>query len=506
LKLNLELISLSKTQQIEEGKLMFQREKKTYIILAALWFLVLGGHALWAIDASAIETQETETLQMVRGKSMVLKQPAATKRVSIADPEIADFVLLSPREIYITAKAIGSTNLTVWRNKTAYRIYTLEVGFDVILLKKKLHEILPQETDLSVTVTHNSITLSGRVSSATNLSQVLALARDYAAPEGKINNLVEVRGGQQVMLEVRVAEMKRSLTRRLGINFTGVSESGKFGISRLAGLTDLVGTQDSNLWTPLPGTPYPGTAAPFATHVSPTVNALLRFKSGGISWTTFVDALKTDGLIKVLAEPTLIALSGQNANFLAGGEFPVPVPQGLGTVAIEYKPFGVGLTFTPTVLSDNRININVAPEVSELDFSSAIQFSGFVIPGLSTRKAQTIVELAYGQSFAIAGLLKDTARDTMDKYPLLGDVPVLGALFRSRSFQKNETELVIIVTPHLVKPLDMAKQSLPTDFYTEPNDLDFYLLGRMQGTPKNPSDGMTGELDGNFGHAMPGEE
>ena len=242
---------------------------------------------------------------------------------------------------------------------------------------------------------------------------------------------------------------------------------------------------------------------PFATFVSPSVSALFRFNAGGATWTGFIDALKTDGLVKVLAEPTLIALSGNEASFLAGGEFPVPVPQGLGTVAIEYKHFGVRLIFTPTVLADNKINIKVRPEVSELDFSTAVQFSGFVVPGLRIRSAETVVELADGQSFAVAGLLSDTARDTMDKFPLLGDIPVLGTLFRSRSFQKNETELIIIATPRLVKPLDTARQPLPTDFYQEPSELEFYAMGLMEGRGGDASNGIRGDLDGEFGHAMP---
>jgi len=208
-------------------------------------------------------------------------------------------------------------------------------------------------------------------------------------------------------------------------------------------------------------------------------------------------------LVKILAEPTLIALSGKKASFLAGGQFPVPVPQGLGTVAIEYKSFGVGLTFTPTVLSENRINIDVMPEVSELDFSTAIQFQGFFVPGLTMRKASTRVELADGQSFAIAGLLKESIRSHATKFPLLGDIPVLGALFRSEAFQKQETELVIIVTPHLVKPLDLAKQTVPTDYYIEPGDAEFYLLGLLEGTQKQQPPNTRGELDGEFGHAMP---
>jgi pilus assembly protein CpaC len=180
----------------------------------------------------------------------------------------------------------------------------------------------------------------------------------------------------------------------------------------------------------------------------------------------------------------------------------VPVPQGLGTVAIEYRSFGVRLAFTPTVLSESKINIEVNPEVSELDFTTAIRFEGFVVPGLSTRRAATSVELADGQSFAIAGLLKESVREDIAKFPLLGEIPILGALFRSQEFLKQETELIIIVTPHLVKPLDLAKQTMPTDYYIEPSDAEFYLLGLTEGKEKHQP-ATTGELDGEFGHAMP---
>ena len=182
----------------------------------------------------------------------------------------------------------------------------------------------------------------------------------------------------------------------------------------------------------------------------------------------------------------MIALSGKPANFLAGGEFPIPIPQPSAAgsiITIQYKPFGVGLNFTPTVLSDNKINMQVAPEVSELDFSQAISLQGFIIPALTTRRVSTTIELADGQSFAIAGLLKNEVREDVAKFPLLGDIPILGALFRSTSFQKNETELVIIVTPHLVKPLDMENQPLPTDWFIEPDEFEFYLRGKLAGKP-----------------------
>jgi pilus assembly protein CpaC len=230
---------------------------------------------------------------------------------------------------------------------------------------------------------------------------------------------------------------------------------------------------------------------------------LFRFSSNGTDWTGFIDALKQDGLIKILAEPTLIALSGKEASFLAGGEFPVPVPQGLGSVAIEYKSFGVGIKFKPIVLSDKKINITVAPEVSELDFSTSIKLQGFTVPGLTTRKAETVVELADGQSFAIAGLLRETVRDVVEKYPILGDIPILGTLFRSRNFQKGETELIIIATPHLVKPLDVSKQPLPTDYYKEPSLVDIYLRGNLEGAENQDPGAKEGRLEGEFGHETP---
>jgi pilus assembly protein CpaC len=440
-----------------------------------------------AKDILTVETIENEKLGLVSGKSIILRSALPVKRVSIANPEIADFILLSPHEIYITGKGAGTTNLTFWQDKKVTAIYDIEVAYDLSQFKQQLHAIFPDEKDIRVIATNDSITLSGKISSAANLAQAIALANAYA-PEGKINNLVQVGGIHQVMLEVRVAEMGRSLTRRLGINFAA-QKGNEFAVSLIGGVAQLESLA----------------AAGPSVLPSSAVNALFRFDTGDVTWTAFIDALKEDGLVKILAEPTLITLSGQSANFLAGGEFPVPVPQGLGTVAIEYKPFGVGLIFTPTVLSKDKISIQVTPEVSELDFSTAVLIEGFAVPGLTTRRASTTVELADGQSFAIAGLLKETVRDIVAKFPVLGDIPILGALFRSRSFQKSKTELVIIVTPHLVKPLDLAKQTLPTDFYVEPNDFELYLEGRMEGRPRGLTTSGSGVLDGDFGHSIPEE-
>ncbi len=441
-----------------------------------------------------LDTLNPQRLHLNVGKSTVIESPVNVKRVSIVDTTIADALVLTPKQIYLTGKAPGITSLTLWIDDTVHSVFDLEVTPDASSLKEKIHEIFPEEKNVRVNAAHDSITLSGTVSSTTNLAQVLALAEAFA-PE-KVINLLEVGGVHQVMLEVRVAEISRDLTKRLGFNAAYISSSGKnLGLSMLSDLTKL----PEGGW---PGKPL---------LIADPVNAIFRFVDNDTSWTVVIDALKENGLVKILAEPTLITLSGQTANFLAGGEFPIPVPQELGRTTIEYKEFGVGLKFTPTVLSSEKINMIVAPEVSELDFSNAVVFGGFVIPSITTRRVSTMVEMADGQSFAIAGLLKDNVREIVSKFPVLGEIPVLGSLFRSSSFLKNETELIVIVTPHLVKPLDLAKQTLPTDQYIEPDDLELYLLGRLEGkgkteTPIPSSSTETtkeGGLEGEFGHITP---
>jgi pilus assembly protein CpaC len=583
-----------------------------------------------------LETASTQKLVLTVGKSVILSSSEPVKRVSLGTPagipEIAVAMVLTPRQIYLTGKTPGVTNLTIWgTNNKISALMDLEVSPDISRLKEMIHKIMPEEKNIQATATHDSITLSGTVSNIANLNQALALAEPFfpkkvvnllkfeetpdvsklkealyqvipeekdikvtatgdnkiavsgtvsskanlskvlalseshfpkrvvnllqaegspsqlkeaihkilpdekdirVTPTGdsitlsgtasstsnlsqvlalaesyypkKVVNLLEVGGVHQVMLEVRVAEMSRSLLRRLGINFNYISNSGaNFGISMLGNLTSL---------GPVSLTPTP-TGPVGSVGFSDRINAIFRFAGGGATWTTFIDALKEEGLTKVLAEPTLITMSGKSANFLAGGEFPIPVPQpsGVGTtITIEYKPFGVGLNFSPVVLSSKKISMQVAPEVSDLDFANAISIGGFVIPAVTTRRVSTTVELGDGQSFAVAGLLKDNVREVVSKFPLLGDIPILGALFRSTSFQKSETELIIIVTPHLVKPLNLAKQTLPTDQYIEPNDFEFYLLGALEGNKKDERsagsspDARRGmKLEGEFGHAFP---
>jgi pilus assembly protein CpaC len=460
------------------------------LVVSLTMVLLLFPVVSWAVDYMQSEIRNVKEINLFVGKSVILRSIENIKRVSVAAPEIADLNLISRNEVYLTGKAVGVTNLTLWKEAKAPEVYELVVSFEVSRLKQKLHDLLPNEKDLRVIATHNSITLAGTVSSSANLSQVMAVTRAFV-PEDKIVNSLQVAGIHQVMLEVRVAEMSRSLIRRLGVNFTAVNGD-NFAAQLLGGLTGLVKPADALI-----------AAGPLGLVTSSAVNALFRFDAGGATWTGFLDALKEDGLIKILAEPTLISMSGQQASFLAGGEFPVPQAGGLGTTSVVYKKFGVELSFTPLVLSESKISIKVHPSVSELDFTNAVLLEGFVVPGLNKREAVTMVELADGQSFAIAGLLQESVRDIVDKFPLLGDIPILGALFRSRSFQKRETELIIIVTPHLVKPLNLAEQTLPTDYYIEPNDIELYLLNLMEGRKKALPSESRAKLDGEFGHALP---
>ena len=478
------------------------------VLALCLSLACVPGSVSWAADSPTVDAVQAEKLTVTVGKSVVIDSRTPVKRVSLAAPDVADALVLSPRQVYITGKNSGITTLTLWSDPDKMsRIFDVEVQPDIARLKAKLHELLPGEKDVRVTTSNGGITLSGSISSTGNLSQVQAITQAFAPldKDGKprITNLLEVGGVQQVMLEVRVSEMSRSLIRKMGINFAFLSQSGQqFGLSLLDNLVRLPGTGG------FPADPLT---------VSDNINGILRFLQGGASWTVFIDALKDQGLVKVLAEPSLITLSGRQASFLAGGEYPIPVPQasaGGSIVTIEYKPFGVALNFTPSVLSSGKISMLVAPEVSDLDFSRAVALQGYIIPSLTTRRVSTTVELADGQSFAIAGLLRDDVREIVRKFPVLGDIPILGALFRSTNFQRNETELIIIVTPHLVKPVDMTKQTLPTDAFVVPNDFEWYLLGTMEGTEKKPNPtpsssippaslSRRGGLEGNFGHIMP---
>ena len=509
-----------------------------------VWLLSLSlATASWAAPGgvSPVAVRSAPRLSLTIGKSVILQSDVDVARVSVAQPEVADFVLLSPRQIYVTGRAPGITNLTLWDKGDKIRtVYDLDVAPDISRLKKMLHDTLPGETGIEVMASQDSIALSGTVRDAESLKKALTMAEIYAPK--KVLNLLSVGGVQQVMLEVRVAEMSKSVVNRMGINLSAVGD-GNFGYTLLGGLTSVAASafnvdtvQNVYNYTSVPGINYTDSSGAAAGSIPASAavqtayrefnvasnkaslnmsqgTAAMRFNTnwggaGNTSMTAVIDLLKQNGLVKILAEPNLVCLNGQTAKFLAGGEIPVPVPSGLGTTSIEWKEFGVGLKFTPSIVSGDNISLQVNPEVSDLDYTNAITLNGYQIPAINTRRASTTIELKNGQSFAVAGMLKEQGRSSMSKYPWLGDIPVLGNLFKSSTYQKDQSELVIIITAHLVKPLDKKAVSLPTDTAHEPGDLEFFLGIKPQSkTPAGvPLDGMThaaGEMDGDFGHAVP---
>jgi pilus assembly protein CpaC len=482
-----------------------------FLVLLILSLLVPARPA-WAAPDLLERVQDEDLEQVIRlrvGRSKVLKTPFPIQRVSVADPEIADIVLISNREIYINGNSAGVTNVSLW-GKQRFSSARVTVEPDVSILKEKLFKIMPKEK-ISVEAAGDTVVLSGEVSGPTIQDTALALAAPFAGgKKEKVVNLLHIGGVQQVMVSVRVAEINRSVAKRIGVNVAYSTLDGRnFGATLLDRLT-IFKNLDRNMQTVttpglLSNSLGDSNMVSSSQALSGGINAIFGGVTGGLFWAAFFDLLKQNGLGRILAEPNLVTTSGQEASFLAGGEFPIPVPSGLGTISIEYKKFGVGLVFTPTVLDNSKISLRINPEVSELDFSSqtTVVVEGFIVPALRVRRTSTQVEMKDGQTLAIAGLLSDQHRTVVNKYPVLGDLPVLGTVFRSKNFQKSETELVILVTPHLVKNQPPGSHRLPTDKYVEPTDAEFYLLNNLEGTgvPKrSPRSSQDTAAPPEFGH------
>jgi pilus assembly protein CpaC len=437
------------------------------------------------------------SMPLYKSRIVTVEQP--TGRVAVGNPDIADIVVISPTQLYILAKDIGATNLLFWgRDNRLLGSVNLEVTHDLDGLKAKLHQLLPNEA-VEVYSAQRSIVLKGRASSLAAMNAAVRIAEGYLAqmqtaketqqfelkgggsgrPEGSVGsviNLIEIGGSQQVMLSVKVAEVERTELRRLNANFTAIwsGADGAWGAVNGGGVV------------------YPD--GEFLPNPLKILNQGFfgAFIDDDFRATLALDAAKENGLAKILAEPTLTTLTGQQAEFLSGGEFPIPVPQGVtGTTTIEFKPYGVGLKFLPVVLSDGRINLKINVSVSELTGQGSIILSDedvslrTFVPSLRQRSASATVELGDGQTMGLAGLLDDKLRESINKFPGLGDIPILGALFSSSDYQKGQTELVILVTPHLARPVAPGSVTLPTDKFVEPSELDFYLLGRTEGTAKS---------------------
>lgn len=496
----------------------------------------LGAHALctvgaWLLLSLAVQAAEPNavTAGLPAGaitnvevpiyKSRVLTTSAPVRKVSIGNPEIADVLVTSPRELYLLGRSLGSTNVLLWDGQgRLIDSLDLEVVHDLSALKSKLHELMPNEK-ISVFSAQGALVLRGQVSSAAAMDTAVKVAKTYTAQsqsiaQGKaeaaqaaptksleVINLLTVGGSQQVMLEVKVAEMQRNLFKNLSVRFNALDFS--------SGRWTTGGFNDGRLLGVLPD----GTVLNPASLIGNGKGLLGQFLSDSFKFNVVLEAAKENGSAKVLAEPTLTTLTGQQAEFISGGEFPVPVTEDDG-ITIEYKEFGVGVKFLPTVLDSERINLNLNVSVSELSNANALTLDtgldsvlgggvAQVIPSITKRSAQSTVELGNGQTIAIAGLINETTRDFVSKFPGLGDVPLLGHLFRSQQYQNGETELVILVTPHLAKPVDAKAVRLPTERFVEPSDLDFYLLGKTKGNaPGRNVPVSLGVSEGRFGHDL----
>ncbi|MGB7183065.1 MAG: type II and III secretion system protein family protein [Burkholderiaceae bacterium] len=438
-----------------------------------------------AFVQSQVGSDVAPSMNLTVGKSTLIRLNAPISRISVGNPAVADVTLINNRELYLLGKGFGSTNIMLWRKGGGTTIIDVAVAADAGALQARLNQLLPAETGISVSAAADSLVLSGVVSSASAAAQAVQIAQAFISAYSRsmklraqgqnidvqqqqlsskggdgatVVNLMSISEPQQVMLEVKVAEISKVLLDKLGagLNVNRSSGSWRYGI-----VSNLLADGASSL------------------------NAL---KNTGDSIS--IDAESREGLVKVLAEPNIVSVSGQEASFLAGGKIFIPVARtnaalGVPTITLEEKEFGVGLKFTPTVLSSGRINLQVAPEVSELSQTgspfTALDGTTTILPSFTTRRAQTTVQLGDGQSFAIAGLIKNNVNSTIKKLPILGDIPVLGALFRSTEFQSDRTELMFIITPRLVKP-SVGDYVVPTDHYIAPSRAEFMGAGMLEGS------------------------
>jgi pilus assembly protein CpaC len=421
---------------------------------------VIAPLAAQARDVELTAGRTSAVVKMSIGKSESVRTGDGFSEVIVSDPEVADAIPLSDRSLSILGKKIGNARVSVYgEGKKLVGVFDVEVSYDTTRLGSELAQRFPHAR-FRVSSVNGRIMISGSAPDAMTVDKAMAIAKQFG---NDVINTVRVNSPQQVMLEVRFVEASRSASRDLGVNWQVVQQKlASTGSNGVALATGIVGTASG--------------ATPFASFLGSMLG-------NGVQADVLVKALEERGIVRRLAEPNLIALSGDTASFLAGGEFPIPVASNLGQVSVEFKKYGVGLAFTPTVLGDGLINLKIEPEVSQIDPTTTIQLNGISIPALIVRRANTTVELRDGQSFAIAGLLQSINTSDQNQLPWLADVPILGALARSAAYQKKETDLVIIVTPRLVRPArpgDVLRT--PLDGTKPGNDVDLFLLGQSEVT------------------------
>ena len=430
------------------------------MLAAALAAGMVASVSSQAIAQGSRPVAPVNEITLSQGTGRMVRLPATMTDVFVADSRIADVQVRSPNQIFIFGRANGQTSVYA-TDRSGRVIYstTVRVGQNLASVDDMLDLAMP-EADIRATPMQGLVLLTGTVAQPEDAAEAERLVQAFVGGEIQVLSRLRTATPQQVMLQVRIAEVSRSLVRQVGVNIEALSSDGGdteifFGRGR-----DVIGED--------------GRPAPL---VGSTIGGFFR-NVLGLNVASALDLNENNGLVQILAEPTLVALSGETASFLAGGEFPIPISGTLGTVTIEYKQFGVGLAFSPIVLENGRISMRVRPEVSELSSEGSIRLNNLEVPALLTRRAETTVELGSGQSFMIAGLLRNVGNNSIERTPGLGSLPIIGALFRSNSFRRNETELVIVVTPYLVRPVSANQMALPTDGYRNAIDDQRILMGR----------------------------
>ncbi|MFO7607008.1 MAG: type II and III secretion system protein family protein [Desulfurivibrionaceae bacterium] len=473
------------------------KNQRAPLFCKVLMLLAVCG-LLFGAGATAAELNR-QTLQLKLGGSDIIKTVAPFKRVTVANSDIADVVVLSPREIYVYGKEVGFTSMILWEAGQEKTVLDVVIALDITALKEQLYELYPNE-DVKVYASESGVVLSGTVSGPEVVEQVLRLTRTFlpVKAEGQgdsggsgrsgagITNLLNVGNLQQVMLEVTFAEVTRNSGRDLQIGM-GLNDMGNhLGNDFSRGAVGVNPLNITNNGVPFGVDPLTGdnvlqaTGSLLFNFVNNPANIFVEIDH----FTAALKFLESEGLARTLAEPRLVTQSGQEASFLAGGEYPIPVVQSGGVgdnavVTIEFKEFGVGLAFTPVVMSNGKISLQVTPSVSTITDTAST--SAGTVPILTTRKLNTNVQLQDGQTLALAGLLQDNMREILTKIPYLGDIPILGTLFRSTNYIQDKTDLLIAVTPHLVKPGREGSIEFPGENIQIPNRYEFYLEGRLEG-------------------------
>jgi len=451
--------------------------------LFGLSFGILSGEVVLAQSQKNVvrvaSNQTSESIVVPLNRAIVLEADQSFAELSVANPGIADIATLSDRTIYVLGKTPGRTTLTLLgADGRLITNVNIVVNPDLAELKELINEIMPNEK-IEIRAANDGVVISGIASSTRVLSRIIELAKRYSP---NVSNLATVGGAHQVMLKVRFAEMSRNVAKGLSSGFgtrtnTAVANRTTAGVNGGARALPLSNSSSFG-----------------------AINSV--FNLGGTAVDVLLEALETKGMVRTLAEPNLVTISGNEAKFLAGGEVPIPVAQDSNTITVEYKPFGVQMQFVPTVLDNDVINLSLETEVSEIDSGNTVDVGGGIsLPTFTNRRASTVVEMRDGESIAIAGLLKEDFANSVSQVPWLGDVPILGTLFRSTNYQREQTELVIIVTPHLVTPVDGSSLALPTDRVKSPTEADLFLFGKTARKAKNGTV-ATQDFNGSYGYVL----